>query len=223
MADHQSHDGAEDVQRFRTTNGRVVGLLGLVMCLVAAAAFVVYEPPHVAVPGVIGCAFAAGLVWLALLRPSVAASSTELHLRTVFESVTIPLASVETVVVRRYLLVRSGGRKYICPAISRPLRRTVRSEMRWGGQQFMQPGLSEERLSGGRLQTEVKDQGLAYPDFVEQRIAALAANDRARRGIEERSEAEYELGGQVVRRPAWLELGVLAVLAVAFVVSLLVL
>jgi hypothetical protein len=137
--------------------------------------------------------------------------------------VSIPLASVETVVVGRYLLVRSGGQKYICPAISRPLRRTVRTDLKWGGRQFMSPGLSEESLAG-RLQTDVKDQNeLAYPDFVEQRITQLAANDRARRGIEERSEEEYELGSQVVRRTAWLEIGLVVALAVAFVVTLVVL
>ena len=85
----------------------------------------------------------------------------------------------------------------------------------------MGPGVSAERL--GALQTDVKDQPeLAYPDFVEQRIIALAASDRARRGIEERSEEEYELGSQVVRRIAWAEVVALVVLAVGFVVTLVV-
>lgn len=213
-----------EVQRFRATNGRVMGGIGLVLCGVVAVMLVVTEPPAVAVPGVIGCLLVGGLVWMALLRPSVVATSSELHLRTLFESVSIPLASVETVVVRRYLLVRSGGRRYICPAISRPLRKTIRDELKWSGSNPMQPGLSVDRLgeaTGENLQTDVKkEQELAYADFVEQRIAALAANDRARRGIEERSEEEYELGSQVVRRTAWLEIVVLAVLAAAFVVTL---
>lgn len=218
MADQE----AEEIQRFRPTNGRFMGVLGLVLCAFVAVVFIVSESAHIAVPGVVGCAFVAVFVWLVMLRPSVSASTTELYLKTLFENVTIPLASVETVLVRRYLLVRSGGRKYICPAISRSLRKTVRNEMKWGGsQQILTPGLSEERLGGGSLQTEV-EHGLAYPDFVEQRIAYLAANDRARRGIEERSEEEYELGSQVVRRPAWLEIAVLAVLGVAFVVALVV-
>ncbi len=213
---------AEELQRFRPTNGRFMGALGLVLCAFVAAVFVLYESPHVAVPGVLGCACGAVLVWLAMLRPSVAASPTELRLRTLFENVSIPIASIDTVVVRRYLLVRAGGQKYICPAISRPLRKTVRTEMRWGGQQFMAPGLSEESLSGGTLQTQVDRNELSYPDFVEQRIGQLAANDRARRGIEERSEEEYELGSEVVRRVAWLEIGALGVFAVAFVVALVV-
>ncbi|HEY3528598.1 MAG TPA: hypothetical protein VGK78_05565 [Nocardioides sp.] len=221
MADHE----AEEIQRFRPTNGRAMGALGLAMAACAAVLFVVYESPAVAVPGVLGCAFLAGLVWMAMLRPSVAATTTELRLRTLAGDVSIPLASIETVVVRRYLLVRSGGQKYICPAISRPLRKTVRAEMRWSGSpQMLSPDLSEERLSGGRLRTEVKGANeMAYPDFVEQRITQLAVNDRLRLGIQERSEEEYELGSQVVRRTAWLEIGVLAALAAAFVVTLVVL
>lgn len=214
---------ADQLERFRPTNGRVTGVLGLLLCGFVAVLLVVYESPSIAVPGVLGCAFAFVFVWLAMLRPSVTATSAELRLRTLFETVSIPIASVDTVVVRRYLLVRSGGRKYICPAISRPLRKTVRSETGWTGQQFLQPGVSEERLSGGDVQTEITQHELAYPDFVEQRIEQLAANDRARRGIAERSEEEYALGSQVVRRAARLELGVLAALAVAFVVALAVL
>jgi hypothetical protein len=208
----------DELERFRPTNGRLTGGLGLLLCAFVGVVLVVYEPAATAVPGVIGCAFAAVFIWVVMLRPSVAASSAELRLRTLFETVSIPIASVDTVVVRRYLLVRAGGRKYLCPAISRPLRKTVRTEMKWGGHQFLQPGVSEERLGG--VQTEVSRYELAYPDFVEQRIAQLAARDRARRGIEERSEEEYELGSQVVHRKAWLELGLLAVLAVAFVVAL---
>jgi hypothetical protein len=211
-----------EIERFRPTNGRVMGTLGMLMCAFVGGLLIATEPPHVAVPGVLACLFVAGLVWVALIRPSVAATETDLHLRNLFESVRIPLASVDTVLVRRYLLVRSGGQKYICPAISRPLRKTMRNEMKWSGQQLMGPGVSAERL--GAVQTDVKDEPeLAYPDFVEQRITALAANDRARRGIGERSEEEYELGSQVVRRIAWVELVALAVLAVGCAVTLIVL
>ena len=209
--------------RFRPTNGRVMGALGIGLCVVVAVAIVVTEPPRVAVPWVLACAFLAVLMWSAMLRPRVAATATDLHLHSVFASATIPLASVEAVVVRRYLLVRSGGRRYICPAISRSLRKTVRREMKWSGRQFMLPGASEEQITGGRVQTEVQQpHDVSYPDFVEQQIAQLAANDRARRGIEERSEEEYELGSHVVRRVAWVELTALGVLGVAFVVALVV-
>ena len=74
-----------------------------------------------------------------------------------------------------------------------------------------------------RLQTDVKgSKGVDYADFVESQIVHLANDDRARRGIEARSEEEYELGSQVVRRRPRLEIGALVVLGVAFVVALVV-
>jgi hypothetical protein len=212
---------SEEVQRFRATNGRVTGVLGLVLCAVGAVAFATSGSAHLAVSGLLGCAFAAVLVWAAMLRPQVSASGDQLTMRTLFENVTIPLASIDTVVVRRYLLVRSGGNKYICPAIGRSLRKTVRTEMKWkGGPQMLAPGGQVEARMG-QLQTEATTHDLDYADFVEQQITALAGNDRARRGIEPRSEEEYDLGSQATRRTAWLVVVALAALGVAFVVSLL--
>jgi hypothetical protein len=211
----------EEVQRFRATNGRVMGTIGLVLCALVAGLCIASGSTHTAVSGALGSALAAVLVWAAMLRPSVSATRTELEMRTIFETARIPLASIDTVLVRRYLLVRSGGHRYICPAISRSLRKTVRSELKWGGgQQLLAPGLSVGDRAGG-LQTEVQGQhDLEYPDFVEEQIQQLATYDRARRGIEARSEAEYELGSQAVRRIAWPELVLLLVLGVGFVVSL---
>ena len=213
---------SEEVQRFRTTSGRLTGIMGLVMCTGVGALFVVTEHPAVAVPGVLGCAFAALLVWCSLLRPRVSATSASLDMLTLLQRVEIPLASIDTVLVRRYLVVRAGGVRYICPAIGRSLRKTVRSEMKWqGNTQMLSPGLQ----AGDKLvaQPEVKDpQELDYADFVESEIMRLADQDRVRRGIEARSEEEYELGAHAVRRWARLEIGALVVLAIAFVVSLVV-
>ena len=211
---------SEEVQTFRVTNGRVTGVIGLVMCAVVAAIFVVTEHPAVAVPGVLGCAFAGVLIWASMLRPRVAATAQELRMWTLSQKVAIPLASIDTVAVRRYLLVRAGGVKYICPAIVRSLRKTVRTEMKWQGHsQLMAPPAGDLAAAA----TDVKNpQEIDYADFVETEIVRLADADRLRRGIEERSEEEYELGGQAVRQWAWIEIVALAVLGVAFVVSLVV-
>jgi hypothetical protein len=215
----------EGLTRFRPTNGRAMGVLGIVLCGVLAVAFVTSAGAGTAVPATLACAFAGLLVWAAMLRPSVWATSDELRMRTMFETVEIPLASIDLVLVRRYLLVRSGGRRYICPAISRSLRKTVRSEMKWsgGGGNLLMPGVAAD--AGGRssvVQDAGAQQDVAYPDFVEQQIQQLARNDRAKRGIEERSEEEYELGSRTVRHTAWPEIIGLAVLGLAFVVSLVV-
>ena len=216
----------QDVQRFRSTNGRVMGIAGVALCGGLAAVFIASAPTGTAVTATLACAFAAMLVWAAMLRPTVSASSDELRMRTMFESVEIPLASIDTVLVRRYLLIRAGGRKYICPAISRSLRKTVRSEMKWsgGGGNLLMPGVTMD--GGGRspLAQDTSSAALemAYPDFVELQIRQLASNDRARRGIEELSEEEYEIASQAVRRRAWPEIVGLVALAMAFVVSLVV-
>jgi hypothetical protein len=211
----------EKLQTFRATSGRLTGVIGLVMCVGVAALFVFTEPPAVAVVGVLGCAFVGVLTWAALLRPRVAATAEELWMWTLFQKVAIPLASIDTVLVRRYLVVRAGGVRYICPAIGRSLRQTARTELKWqGSSQMIAPGMqvNDERIAA---QIDVKDtKELAYADFVETEIVRLADVDRLRRGIEPRSEEEYELGAQVRRRWARLEIGALAVLGVAFAISL---
>jgi hypothetical protein len=212
---------SEKVQTFRVTSGRVTGVIGLVMCVTVAVLFVLTEPPAAAVAGGLGCAFVAVLSWAALLRPRVAATAEELWMWTLLQKVAIPLASIDTVLVRRYLVVRAGGVKYICPAIGRSLRQTARTEMKWqGSSQMLAPGMqiNDERIAA---QTDVKDtKELAYADFVETEIVRLADADRLRRGIEPRSEEEYALGAQVRRQWARLEIGALVVLGVAFVISL---
>jgi hypothetical protein len=215
----------DDVQTFTATTGRVTGVLGLVTAAFIAVMFVLSAPAHVAVPGVIACAFAAVLLWGAMIRPGVAVVADDLRLRNVFDTVTIPLAGIDTVMVRRYLVVRAGGTKHVCPAIGRSLRKTVRSEMKWsGGSQILAPGAAIVNDSSVIAASQVKRDGeIDYPDFVEQRIVHLAAAARAARGIEERSEEEYALGQQTVRRPYWPVVAALAVLAAAFVVALLVL
>jgi hypothetical protein len=143
--------------------------------------------------------------------------STNLRMQTMLESVTIPLASIETAIVRRYLLVRSGGEKFICPAIGRSLRKTVRTELNWNGS-------SRSVFAGGGglgAGPEVANPGeVNYADFVEERIQRLAREDRSRLGIEERSEEEYALGADVRRERAWPEIVGLAVFGLVFVVSL---
>ncbi len=214
-----------DVETFTATSGRITGVLGLITAAFIAVMFVISAPARIAVPGVIACLFAAVVIWGAMLRPAVSVTGDHLLMRTLFETVTIPLAGIDTVLVRRYLLVRAGGTKYVCPAIGRPLRKTVRSEMKWGGgPQVLSPGAAITKDSSVIAASQVKRQGdIDYADFVEQRILHLAATARAARGIEERSEEEYEIGSQAVRRTFWPVIGALVVLALAFVVVLVVL
>lgn len=208
---------AEVTEKFHATSGRLMGAFGVVTCVTAAVVLVREADPHTAVRGVSVLGMLVILFWAALLRPRAWVESTNLRMQTMFGSVTIPLASIDTAVVRRYLLVRSGGEKFICPAISRSLRKSVRSEMKWNGS-------SRSVFVGGRgLPTgpqKASPGELDYADFVEQQIERLARDDRTRLGIEARSEEEYALGGTVRRERAWPELVGLAVFGLVFVVSL---
>lgn len=197
----------ETVHRFNATNGRVMGALGLLTCVVVAVAGVVSAEGRTLVTLLLGCGFFGVLLWAALLRPSVWASADELRMRTMFHDIAIPLASIETAVVRRFLLVRAGGNRYICPAISRPLRKTVDADM-----QFRRNPLRAPEVKG--------EHDTVYPDFVEEQITRFAREDRVRRGIGERSEEEYELGGSATKTPSWPEIVAVGVLGVAFVVAL---
>jgi hypothetical protein len=206
---------AEVTEKFEANNGRLMGAFGLVVCAAIIVLLAREASPHAAVRGISLLVVLGILFWAALLRPRVWVQSTDLRMQTMLESVTIPLASIETALVRRYLLVRSGGEKFICPAIGRSLRKTVRSEMKWSGS-------SRSVFAGGLgAAPEVAKPGeVNYADFVEQRIERLAREDRARLGIEERSEEEYALGADVRRERAWPEIAGLAVFGLVFVVSL---
>ena len=211
----------DDVQTFTATGGRVTGLLGMATAAFLGVMFAISAPVGVAVPGVIACVLAALLIWGAMLRPAVSVVAGDLRLRTLFETVTVPLAGIDTVLVRRYLVVRAGGTKYVCPAVGRSLRKTVRTEMKWsGGAQVLAPGVALSNDSSVMAAAQAKRQGeVDYADYVEERIRQLSAAARAERGIEERSEEEYELGRQVQRQVFWPLVVALVALGLAFVVA----
>jgi hypothetical protein len=201
---------SEEIHRFHPTNGRVTGVLGLAVCLLVAVLTVIDASTRSAVTVVLGCLFFAALFWAALLRPRVWAEPDQrLVIQTMFTTISIPLAAIESAVVRRFLVVSAGGNRYICPAISRPLRKTVDADM-----SFRRSPLRTPEVKG--------EHDMYYPDFVEEQIERFAREDRLRRGIEERSEEEYELAGLATRTPAWPEIAGVVVLGVAFAVALVV-
>ena len=211
----------EPTETFDVTNGRVTGILLLVLCALVVVFSVLEAPAHVAVPLVLGAVFLAVLGWASMLRPRVWLTSRDLVLRTMVETVRLPLEAIEGVAVRRYLAVGVGGKRYACPAVSRSLRRVARSEMRWrpaGTFGPFSPGASAAPAA-----TPQDDPGdLYYPDYVEQQILRRAGEAREAAGIEDRSDEQFAAAAGVRREPAWPVIAALAVTGVAFVVSLLV-
>ena len=211
----------QPTETFDVTNGRVTGVLVLVMCALVVVFGVMEAPAHVAVPLVLGAVFVAVLAWASMLRPRVWLTSGDLVLRTMLETVRLPLEAIENVAVRRFLAVGVGGKRYACPAVSRSLRRVARSEMRWRPAATLgpfSPGASA--APGDTVQADPGE--LYYPDFVEQQIQRRAREAREAAGIEDRSDEQLAAAAGVRREPAWPVIAALAVTGVAFVVSLLV-
>jgi hypothetical protein len=140
-----------------------------------------------------------------MLKPRVLASEEELVLRNMLETVRIPMAAIEQVVIRQVLAVRTPRKRYVSAAVGRSLRQSVKTRHRPGNP-----------LRDGGVPT----QDVAYADYVENRIDELAATARERAGVRAMSPEQDALADGVRRTPAWVEIGLIAALAVTFVVAL---
>ncbi len=195
----------EVTERFRPTNGRGVGILALVAAVGTLVLGIVDDFPAPVVAG----AFLVGvLAWAALLKPRVRVADRRLVLVNMLETVSIPLAAVEEVVVRQVLAVRVGDKRYVSPAIGHTLRATLAST---------RPPKRDPRR-GDVLATP---QAPSYPDLVENRIDQLVMEERKRLDVRRGSPEVAALGAEVRRTPAWVEIGLLVVGVVALVVTVL--
>ena len=190
---------AEDmVEEFRPSSGRIMGVLGLVLCagtvVLGLAEFDEGFPPAL----VWAALFAGVLFWAAMLRPRVRVSGSELRLRNMLDTITLPLASIEQIVVRQVLSVRAGDRRYVSPAVGKSWRQAMKRD--------------REREPGAEA---------PYPVFVEERLTRLAENARSKQGIALMSDEQLELAKSVRREWAWPEIVLLGFTGLGFVVALL--
>lgn len=193
---HPSSTTTGEVERFRATNGRFMGIASVVVAVVVAVVGVVYHEDGFPLWLVVAALLFGVLAWSALLRPAVWASSEDLVLRSMLHTDTIPLASIDTVVVRQVLAVRVGSRRFVSPSIGHSYRQTRR------GDKAPRPSPIE-----------------SYPVFVEDRITHLADEARTREGIAKHTPAQEERSRDVHRGWAWPEIAALAVTVVALVLA----
>lgn len=216
---------------FRPTSGRGAGLVGLgVLAVVVALDLLdagIVLPPW----GWALVALAAVLLWAALLRPRIWVGQGDLVLRTMLETVRIPLAAVESVVVRQVLAVSAGGRRYVCPALGQSRRTLVRGERRTAGPggggigSFFGVGSfgdgSPAPDDEAAVRAHERALGVDYATYVRSRIEDLSGRARLEARVRPGSAAQHELAAGVRRDPAWPEIAALAVSVVALVVLLL--
>lgn len=188
----------EQVERFAAWGSRIMGGVGLLVAGVVVALGVADPYPPVVYPvcGLVGLLF-----WAMLIRPGVAVGVDRLELRNAFSTVRVPLAAIEELAVRQWIAVRAGDRTYNCSGIGRSYRQAVRDDRR--GDQ-------------GRVDLA----SLSYGAVAEARIKNMAENARARQGITPYSDEQLALAADVRREPARIELGLLALLVVALVLTL---
>jgi hypothetical protein len=198
---------AESVQWFRPTSGRVVGGLGVAAAAAVVVLALVDWSASASLPTAVGATLAGVLVWAAMLRPRVGLTGSTLVLRTMFETVHVPLAAIEQLVVRQFLAVRVGERRFVCPALGHSMRALMRAASK------------EKRGSGLRTPEPVTE--LKYADMVEQQIRAAAEEARAVAGVSLMSDEQLALGAGVRRDRAWLVLGVTVGLAIVLVLTIL--
>ena len=130
----------------------------------------------------------------------VPATDDELELVNLFETVRLPLAAVESVVVRQVLAVRVGDKRYVSPAVGRTFRQALKKP-RSTRELAMTP------VPGEGL---VAEEGMSYADYVEDRLREMVAGARSRRRVKIGSPEQAALAADVVRRPALVQLGAVA-------------
>lgn len=190
----------EPVERFRPTSGRILGVVALVIALAVVVIGVVDREAGFSAPVVAAAVVIGVLVWSAMLRPKVWVTQQDLVLRNMLHTVCIPLAAIEQVAVRQVLAVSAGEKRFVSPAIGRNWRQAFRANR------------------AARQPTAVE----SYPVFVEERIAQLAEDARARSGVTLLSDEQLVLAEGVRRTWAWPEIVALALASLAFVVTLVV-
>lgn len=202
----------EQPERFAPTSGRVMGVVGLLLA-VFVVGFGLADPDLGFADWVIALSALGGvLVWAAVLRPRVSLVGEHLELRNMLETDLIPLAAIEELAVRQLLAVRTGDRRFLCPALGKS-RRQLRGRPAFGS-----------GAVAGRLRSKPSDARTTvdFADFVEQRIRQRMEDERAARGIRAGSAEQLALAKEVRRQPAWPEIVAMVLLTVAVVVTILV-
>ncbi|CAN5437012.1 hypothetical protein BH11ACT8_BH11ACT8_10850 [soil metagenome] len=220
---------SEDRVTYNSGSGKVMGIITVSVAVVAAAlALFDHSGGRPAYEVVCLAVFFGTLGWAAMLRPTITVGREDLVLRNMLETVTIPLAAVESVTVRQVLVIRAGEKKITSSAIGRSRRQITRDARPAGsgsgfGSLFQLGGGGGANAGGdagaGTLASSPRG---SYGLLVEEQLRSHAKNARLTVGVEARSPEQAALAEGIERRPAVPEIALLAVSLVAFVVLLVV-
>ena len=209
---------SDEVQRFSVTSSRVFGVLAVATAAGVALAAVLDaqgDPSYVAIALAV---FFGTAAWAAMLRPRLELNGSQLVMRNMLETVTLPLEAIESVAVRQVLVVFAGDKRYTSSAIGRTRRQLHRDERRQsggspGGMMGILPALPTPEEKPENAKT-------SYGLFVEERIRSRVADALARQGVKPRSADQARFAEGIVRERASVEIAILMASLLAFVVLL---
>lgn len=210
---------SDEIQRFSATSGRVVGTFAVVFSIGIAVVALFDSQGERSYTTVALALFFAAAAWSAMVRPRVELNGSNLVLRNMLETVTVPLPAIESVTVRQVLVVFAGERRFTSPAIGRSRRQLHREGLKTGGGG---PAQMMGSLPAMPVPTEKPDSAsTSYALFVQDRIRARVSDALAREGIRARSAEQARFAGDIVRRPAVGEIIALVGTLLLFVVLVL--
>lgn len=193
------------VEWFHPTSGTIVGWLGVGCGAVMLVLSTGVLAGGFSVPGFVGGLLLAAAAWIAMLRPRVGLTADEVVMRGMFSTTRLPLAGVESVVVRQVLAVWVGGRRHVCAAVGHTYRDIARARRHVHGE----PALVARSTDP------------IYADHVASMITEKAAEARREAGIDKRSPDQAAMAARVRRTWAWPEIAGVAALAVVLAVAVL--
>ena len=163
------------VQKFKPTHGTVLGYVGLAVSALVILSLLTTERSLDGLRWSLGIAIAAVLIWAVMIRPRATAYDETLVLHHMLSDTHLPLARIDTVVVRQMLNVWIGDQRYLCTGIGRSTRKLLKSRSRGS-----MAGLGIVQADDHRGMPEVADfgSGADYATFVETRIEDLARSAR---------------------------------------------
>jgi hypothetical protein len=163
------------LERFKPTSGVVVGWCGLAMGVLLIGYVVVAEHSLLGLRVALGSAFAGVVVWVTQLRPRVTAYQGTLVLHGTVSDVAVPYLAVDEVSMGQTLNVWSGGRRYVCIGIGKPVGFDSRQRLRAQRTGGLLGGNRVSQVTGSDLSL---DGSPTYQSFVLSRIGDLVAAAR---------------------------------------------
>ncbi|MGZ4443085.1 MAG: hypothetical protein ACXVXC_07980 [Nocardioidaceae bacterium] len=200
------------VERFKPTNGYVIGYVSLAVVVGGVVWIAVDDPTLAGLRIALGMLFAGVLIYATQIRPRARIDTAgTLVLKNTFRDTHVPLVLVDAAKVSQALVVYVGAKRYVCIGIGKPIRKELRRSRRstvFGGSR-----VSSLVDFGEHAQAAAGERNVTYETWVAQRIEELAGN--ARKELHGGTPT-----GEVRRTVAWPELAAALVTGVLFVVTL---